>query len=315
MASCGADLFDEKKEVDVNEGYSLNNIVAFSSKRKQMSLPALEGLLTSDDDGRLVDRRTKVLYRDSDFCYASYYMLSQMTAKLLNDGKKAVGSGAEVIKKGKGRWLLTCAHNLVEYGGRTNRVVPYTDFYIYKARQGVKTWTARYRGDDKNIRVHPKYNGNPDCGFDIGLISIMKTISQPELLKTSVWGYDNLNSDLYQDVICYHVNPDQIKKGMIVELAGFPGEKRGWPHTQRGKVVDVTKTELGGHMLWYDVDATPGNSGSCLMIIDKDYVKSVHPNGKIKKVVVGVHAGHCAAENLNYGTLITPSIGEWIDKC
>lgn len=116
----------------------------------------------------------------------------------------------------------------------------------------------------------------------------------------------------------YGVKPKHIKKGMGIELAGFPGEKGGWPYTHRGKIVEVTKTKLGGHLLLYDVDATPGNSGSCLSITDKDFLsnyrRKYNLNDKIKKVTVGVHTGHCAVDNLNYGTLITPSMGKWIRK-
>jgi len=315
MASCGLELFDEKKEVEVNDEYCLDNIVAFCSKRKQMSAPSSEGLITCDKDSNDVDRRTKIVYSDSKFCYASYYVLSQVTAKLKN-GKHGVGSCAEVAKEGKnkGRYWLTCAHNLAHYSVRVKRLVPYTDFRIHKARQGEgeKRSTEVLLGDDKNVCIHPKYNGQPDCGFDIGLIPAGKTISEPDN-SASLWSLENMGDNFF-DVVWCHANPDNIKKGMSVELAGFPGEKHGWPHTHKGKVVDVTKTPLGGHILWYDADATPGNSGSCVMITDKDFIKSVDDRGNIKKVIVAVHTGHCVAENLNYGTLITSSIWEWIEK-
>jgi len=120
--------------------------------------------------------------------------------------------------------------------------------------------------------------------------------------------------DDFDDVAWNWATPDKIEKGMSVELACFLGEMQGWPHTHTGKVVDVTKTELGGYILWYDVEATPGNSGSCVMITDKDFVRRTDGRSKIKKVIVAVHTGHSAVDKLNYGTLITPTIGEWIDN-
>jgi len=120
--------------------------------------------------------------------------------------------------------------------------------------------------------------------------------------------------DDFDDVAWNWATPDKIEKGMSVELAGFPGEMQGWPHTHTGKVVDVTKTELGGYILWYDVEATPGNSGSCVMITDKDFVRRTDGRSKIKKVIVAVHTGHSAVDNLNYGTLITTTIAEWINN-
>jgi len=118
--------------------------------------------------------------------------------------------------------------------------------------------------------------------------------------------------DDWLDVIWNNADAESIKRGMAVELAGYPGEKKGWPYTHTGRVIDITKTKLGGHILWYDADATPGNSGSCVMITDKDFIKSISKKVGIKKVIVGVHTGHDPVVNLNYGTLITPSIGEWI---
>merc|ERR1719245_84580 len=111
-------------------------------------------------------------------------MLSQITAKLLK-GEKGVGSCAEIYAKGKRRYWLTCAHNLGEYGVRAKRVVHYTDFHIYKARQGEgeKTPVKVWLGDDKNVCVHPKYNGEPDCGFDIGLIPSGKSISKTDCFE------------------------------------------------------------------------------------------------------------------------------------
>jgi len=234
-------------------------------------------------------------------------MLCQLTAKVSN-GKKGVGSCTAVeVTQERAKQFLTCAHNLVDYSSRSGRLRPYTDSFIYKARQGEKRSRAIFQAINKECRVHPNYNGQPDCGFDIGIIPILKD-SKVEDSSREVWK-TKLSHD-WADVAWKPVDPASIKKGMAVELAGFPGEKEGWPHTHTGKVVDVTKTNLGGHLIWYDCDATPGNSGSCVMITDKDYVK----NYVASKLIVGVHTGHDSVEKLNYGTLITPVIKEWMDK-
>merc|ERR550534_1199594 len=277
--------------------------------------PGTEGLIICDDDNNEVDRRTKIVYSDPKFAYASYYVLSQLTARV-KQGMEGVGSCVEVEQQGKNkcRYWLTCAHNLAHHCMRGNRFLHYTKIRIHKARQGKghKTSTEVLEGDDKKMRIHPKWNGQPDCGFDIGLIAAGKTVEEPNN-SASLWNLGKLG-DKFFDVVWYHAKPEEIKKGMSVELAGFPGEKEGWPHTHTGKVVDLTKTPQGGHILWYDADATRGNSGSCVMITDKEFIKSVDHRGHIKKVIVAVHTGHCSGDNLNYGTLITSSIWEWIQQ-
>jgi len=310
MAACAVDLFDEKKEDEFVDIHSLANVVAFSTKRKQMSAPSKEGLVVTDSDDKVVDRRTKIVYTDLKFNYVSYYMLSQLTAKV-SDGKKGVGSCTEVLGAMKGeRHFLTCAHNLVDYSVRSGRILPYSDSMIYKARQGEKRSRVIFQANNKKCRVHPDYNGQPDCGFDIGIIPVIKG-SEVDAKELKSWG--TMLSDNWEDVRWHAPDPDTIKKGMSVELAGYPGEKGGWPHTHTGIVVDVTKTKLGGYLIWYNCDATPGNSGSCVMITDKDFIEAT-VDERISKLIVGVHTGHDAVEKLNYGTLITPTIDEWIMK-
>jgi len=309
MAACAADLFDEKKEVEITDVHSLTNIVAFSTNRMQMSAPSSEGLVVTDSDEKVIDRRTKIVFADLKFQNVSYYILCQLTAKVSN-GKKGVGSCTAVYDGEKGEHFLTCAHNLVDISVRSGRVVPYTDSFIYKARQGEKRSRVTYQGNNKKCRVHPNYNGQPDCGFDIGVIPVVLD-SKAEDISKEVW--NTKVSDDWRDVVWKAVDPESIKKGMAVELAGFPGEKEGWPHTHTGRVVDVTKTKLGGHLIWYDCDATPGNSGSCVMITDEDFVKTLMLKNR-RKVIVGVHTGHDSVEKLNYGTLLTPTLQEWIEK-
>jgi len=309
MALCGASFIEEKKE-EIDED-SLKNVVAFSCKAKQMMAPSAEGLFTKDDRGNRVDRRTKILFNNPEFCRVSYWSLCQITAKCPRG--KGVGSCSVVETKDKKTIFLTCAHNLVSISIRSNDQFPFKDGLIYKARQGEDTYVLKYSADLKKARIHPKYNDQASCGFDLGLVPVVEKLGRKKHREAfEVKGKDKLK-DKWQDVVWSAAEPGSIKKGMTVELAGFPGEKKGWPFTHSGEIVDVTKTDLGGYLLWYNADATTGNSGSCIMITDPKFIKSRGYKGRVKKVIVGVHTGHDATDQLNYGTLITPEIMKWIE--
>jgi len=307
MASCGAESLDEKKQSEIINEHSLDNVRAFSMKKGQMCSPSKEGLVVTDEQGKRVDRRTRIIYANLKFCYSSYLALSQITAKLPN-GDKGVGSGTAIICDGK-KFFLTCAHNLLGYSVLNNLAIRYTDSKIYNARQGEKSARYVFTADNKKSRVHPMYDGQPESGFDIGMIPKMEEISR--MRNINLWKTRN-DEKWRRDVISHSTDPNTIKKGMSVELAGYPGEKKGWPHTHTGKIMHVTKTKLGGHLIWYDSDATHGNSGSAVMITDKDFVRSITKKPGIRKAIVGIHTGHDPVEGLNYGTLITPSIMKWI---
>ena len=99
---------------------------------------------------------------------------------------------------------------------------------------------------------------------------------------------------------------------MAIEIAGYPGEQVGQPFTHTGVIIDITKTALGGYVLWHNVDCSGGNSGSAIMITDEEWIKKYSFNKNVKKVIIGVHTGHDPLERLNFGTLITPSLHKWI---
>merc|ERR1719474_2567719 len=118
------------------------------------------------------------------------------------------------------------------------------------------------------------------------MISVSKEIDGNKSTKTYP-DFNALQDNLWYDVTWSSAEAEDIKKGMSVELAGFPGEKEGWPYTHTGEIVDVTKTDLGGYLIWYNADTTPGNSGSCVMITDANYVRSNRSSSTCKKIVVG----------------------------
>jgi len=154
--------------------------------------------------------------------------------------------------------------------------------------------------DDSRKRVYSKFDGKSSCGFDIvKLTAINVTDSIYKEFSLS------LPKNLQWDVLFTKLRVNGIKKGMSVEVPGYPTESRGRPYTHTKKVIDIMNTPNGGRWLWYDADTTPGNAGSCIMITYMDYVASCTVDPETKKVVVGIHAGHDEVEHLNYGTLIT----------
>jgi len=308
MSSCSIEILDEKKEDATVDDHSLKSIVAFSTVKMQMMTPDMaEGLIKADDSGEKTDRRTKILFSDDKYGkYISYRALCQVTGAVTNLKKKGVGSGCGINAKDGTQYLLTCAHNLLQWSHILNKLVSFTSLKMYRMRQGENSWRCCSSMDDTTIVAHPKYDGKADCGYDIGMCQLKKVISE------------NINNDSFKngrisDVIWDGCYPRRLAKGMSIEIAGYPGEKHGHPYTHTGIIVAVTKTKNGGHLLWYDVDTTCGNSGSPIMITDKKYVEK-YGKSPATKVVIGVHTGYSFVEGLNFGTLITPSLFRWIMK-
>lgn len=311
MAFCGSTFLDERKADEITWDHSLDNVLAFSTKEKQMSAVSKEGLLIYTKDGKGVDHREKIIYNNKKFVRQSYYTLCQMTA-MAKKGK-TVGSCSGIWLKGKSKLYLTCAHNIVDCSVRTKQQVPYSLGFIYGARQGANKWGTLSKVDPNKTLVHPKYNGEPDCGFDLGIMAIKSITTSPGDPK--IWKLPKkANHPQFRDVQWSSAEPGEIKEGMDIEVAGYPGEKDGWPYTATGKIIDVVKTSLGGWLLFYNADATPGNSGSCIMVTDEDFLKKRGMKQNCKKLIIGVHNAHCSADDLNYGTLITPQLFEWIRK-
>ena len=49
---------------------------------------------------------------------------------------------------------------------------------------------------------------------------------------------------------------------MKVKVSGYPSNKDAFCYSYEGAIREKMKTELGGWVIYYDVDTTPGNSGS-----------------------------------------------------
>jgi len=308
MAFCGVSFSDETKEEDVKRmGHDVEHLVAFSSSRKQMSVCSQEGLLMSDEKGKK-DRRIKIDFSDINFQCVSFNSLCQLKAKLPN-GEEALGScTCFKIPNGK-QTILTCAHNLVTLSTLDNSHIKHQEGYVYAMRQGKNNWWSLWELDQSKIRVHPKFDGSAYCGFDIGTCTILrKSHKNDHSVK-----YNSVEEKVDCGWKC--ARPKDLKPGMTVEVAGYPGEKKGNPYFHSGKIKHIKKTTAGGWLLYYDLDTTPGNSGSHIQITDADYVKEhAPPHVDVKKITIGVHTGNDAAEGLNFGTLITPALERWIEE-
>jgi len=325
MAFCGVKFWGDHNEEKEWDPCSLKNIYAFSTSRKQHAVVsersiAREGLQLRGSD-LIDDLRTKIKFTNDQFVRTSYYMQCHIVSRMQSKKGGAVGTCSEVLSKDPNvHRYLTCAHNLGQYSTFQKKVVPAKETYIFKARQGEKCYLARIKADHENITVHPKYNNNPDCGYDIGLITAKNTkcLETRKHFHQNKFKFRNHVSNLSHEDFCdvewAWVEPEEIKVGMDVEVAGFPGEHKAWPFTHTGKVQAITKTTIGGTLLWYNVQTTPGNSGSCIMITDKDFVRKKTDKPGVKKIIVGVHTGHQEADMLNFGTLITPKLGKWVDN-
>jgi len=304
MASCGIALSDEKNDGDCRDDHSLDDIVAFSTKKRQMCAPSKEGLIMKDKNGKFIDRRIKICYDDEKFFSTSYTSPCQITA-VTPGGKKGAGSASCSIPTGSDLlYFATCAHNLVAWNSLRKCTVPFKNLKVYVMRDGEEKWDFLSESIEKKI-VHPKYNGQPECGYDLGII-VTTTISKFPRHK-----FPDLKPKM--DSQFHLMNPKDVTKGMTIELIGYPGEKKGYPYAHTGKISAIIQSDLGGWVLWYNADATPGNSGSGIWLTDEKYVKK-HSKPGISKLLIGVHTGHDEAEGSNFGTLMTKSLRSWLRK-
>jgi len=311
MATCCSNTLEEKKEEDSSIDHSLKNVVAFSSTNMAMrSVNEPEGLFKIGKDNKPIDRRTKIKFTNPKFCAISFVMTCHLTS-MLPTKVKAVGSGCMIrVCKDKptAATVLTCAHNVAVPFGLKDGVQLFNSLYSYQMRQGEKSWKTCFSIDEKSIDVHPNHNGMPNSGYDIAICRRTKIVSQqPGWTREKKW------KKMKIDCEWGWADPSTLKKGMNVEISGYPGEKDGWPYTHTGEIVAVRKTRFGGHILWHNVDCTMGNSGSPILISDEDWIKQQKHGPETTKIIIGIHTGQCLYDGLNYGTLITKSLWDWIN--
>jgi len=306
MAVCGSDFFDEKKEDFKALDHSLEKVVAFSTCKKQICGLSKEGLLhrLPGKDDEFQDRRIKIDYSKPEFRFNSFWAV-HMKARV-RSGTSAVGSGDLIAVNGKGH-LLTCAHNVCAMSSYHRRLVQFKDVNVYACRDGVDKWSQLFKLVPDGIIVHPKYNDDPACGFDIAVA---------QLRPVDHVNNGTINFKTFADTIWHCADPKSLKAGTKIQIAGYPGEMKGYPYYHSGEIKDVKEQTGGGWTLFYDVDSSPGMSGSPIKVTDKEWLKE-HLSVKqkkedITKMIIGIHTGHDNTVMLNYGTLITPALSKWI---
>jgi len=304
MAFCGVKLIREvKEEVEVFD-HGLKNVLAYTAREKRMTLCCNEGLLIKDKSDELIDRRTKIDCKDEKFGADSFGDVLQMKMKLPGE-RYFVGSGLL-------SWLhydcvITAAHNLADFSAFYDSMVMYKQGYAYRKRQGVDVWFTEYEIDVKNAYVHPNYDGNSKSGFDIALCPMKMPVVKiaEDKYTSSIRRYDYAWSS--------NVKPENLTKGLKMEVVGYPGELNGYPYYHEGQVVKSVKTEEGGWLIYYDAVCTPGNSGSPIYLTDERWVTK-YCSGKPEKLVIGIHIGYDHAARLNFGTIITEALCSWLGK-
>jgi len=305
MALCGVSFLDEKKDDHEANLHSLKNVFGFSTVQKQFSNDHSEGLLDTDENGVGNDRREKIDFGIQKFKLQSFASLCQVAANV-RKGVRGVGT-CTTIKVNQTDYMLTCAHNLVTKSIRLGRFVGHTAGYVYGMRQGENAWNKLYKLDPQNIHVHPDFNGEPYCGYDIALCAYSNEADKRN-------GEVKFSKDFTSDARWGRGDPKMLKVGYKVEVGGYPGEKDGWPHYHTGEITAIQETEQKGWIIFYNIDSTPGMSGSPIMIVDKRYICEEDWAKGIRKMIIGVHTGHDIVEGLNYGTLLTPALEKWVDS-
>jgi len=301
-----SDNESKNEEMDEENIHSLDDVQWYIQETKEGYLPSMkEGLLTEDSDGYEVDRRIKIDFSREEYGYASYRNNCQVIATSPY-GKRYGGSGVTV-----GDYTLTNAHNVGGWTPLKNRFSKYSKMHMYQARQGPDKWVVCNYLNKRSVHVYPDYKGRPDYGVDIALCQHTETVSRNR-------NTTNFQNTIEQDVKLYYADPNELSPGMTVEIAGYPGEKDklGHPYTHTGEITAITdrRRQGGGVLIWHNVDCSGGNSGSGIMITDNEWIRKFNDrNGDcVEKVIIGLHTGYHRTDRANFGTLITPSIFEWI---
>lgn len=291
--------------------HSLKNTVPLSTFSIQNREPCKDGLLIVDFSNRKkIGTTAKICHAKWKFEKGWNYMLSQTIGNL--HGYHGFHQGTSELDLERIQYLqyLTCAHNLYHWSARSKTLVPFDkESYVYKAQNVEGAFVA----DFSELHVHPKYNGRPDCGFDIGWLLLLKETRKKRRRKELLPGYgkENLTHGEWDDALWFSLGLYYIRTGMIVEVACSSNEEERSHKPIKGKIKCITKTPVGGYLLWYESAVMPG-AGACIMITDEKFVRWYTKTSGIKKLIVGLQTGHDATEGLNYATLITPKILKWI---
>lgn len=253
-----------------------------------------------------LDSRIKITFGNSKFNYTSYTRLSQILCQL-PDGRAGTGSGTRIIVKGV-PYVLTCAHNLCSMSTLDDTTKMFKKARIYEGREGKDAWKQLWTLELEKSSIHPKYTGKTASGFDIGISRIQRR-------KHKFNGKVKIDDNLIQDDCDWGIGDlKDIESGMKVEVAGYSGQKDsfGYPYTHEGTILGKRPTENGGCILYYKLNTIPGNSGACIMIKNKSYIRKHCKKPGVSKLIIGVHNGYDFVDGVNYGMLITEPVFSWM---
>jgi V8-like Glu-specific endopeptidase len=178
-------------------------------------------------------------------------------------------------------YVITAAHNL--YDRRSGSIPQKITFF-----PGLRHKKIYAASQADRIIYHPRYMDTNNKTFkdvDIGIIRLTEPLGK----KIGSLGVKTLsNSQL-----------SEISEGKKVNVTGYPGDYAGGTLmcTMEGPIKEWSQTRF-----FYDIDTTPGQSGSGVWVEEDG-----------EHAVVGVHTyGNDEGKNLNSGTRINDDNGNLI---
>lgn len=204
-------------------------------------------------------------------------------------GKIYTGTASLIID---GRFLLTCAHNVIDYDPIDRKFVWPTSAW-FELRNGKERDAVEYRSAVYKAAVYPDYLKEPEphSGFDLALC----WIQEPDEVVKKLYSWYN---EYMPRPLSGEYSTD------AVAVVGFPTEHKG---EKWGMVAEVprsnkedwkfSKNDQKKCLVYNFIDTSPGQSGS-----------PVSGNGA--KDVIGVHTG--GSVNKNWATYLNPKKLEWI---
>lgn len=200
-----------------------------------------------------VDRRHRVIhpYKDPYRIHGHLYMT-------FHENTFYIGSGTLI----SGKFIITAGHNL--YAPEHDQVAEKITFYPGKNGK-YKYWHS----DAEMIAIHPDWYNKGLRGADIGIVMLKDN------LKRQVGNLEPVVVD-FQD-------KDNLK--MNINITGYPGSPGNGNemYTMEGLPISVKD----GTRLFYDIDTSPGQSGSGVWTFDENgspICVAVHTYGGVKGI-------------------------------